>query len=398
MKVFLCHQSESKPFVRELAYKLKLVGIDSWVDEAEIGPGESIIRRIGEGIQEECDALIATISPLALDSGWVKEELDLGKYAEITRDGFQLILILVEGVEPHQLPAYLAGKNHIVWSGHEPTGEADFDHPAYGRIIRQLYKADGRLTMDAAAMDMRDLLDRFLRYLYVIGGQREIFARFGDCLTDDGLNAPQLYGEIRKELSIRLRLMWFKHSASEPEEWTPVVRNGIAALNHADVAVLDWGMARENREFNRFLLKELKERLLRLASVLALDPSVKAILDRLDLQRSKSMASLYRVEHRYKKDSLQWALDAGSVAFRFGIWDGSGRRDGFLAMVEPAMPEIVKGSYFAWKGVGWPFPGDLDPEVAYLRRTPCGSPSPLRATRPRSLRPRARCHLRPRHS
>ena len=170
MKVFLCHQSESKPFVRELAYKLKLVGIDSWVDEAEIGPGESIIRRIGEGIQEECDALIATISPLALDSGWVKEELDLGKYAEITRDGFQLILILVEGVEPHQLPAYLAGENHILWEGHELTGEADFDHPAYGRIIRQLYDAHDRPSMDSAAMDMRDLLEKFLRYLYAVGG------------------------------------------------------------------------------------------------------------------------------------------------------------------------------------------------------------------------------------
>lgn len=72
-------------------------------------------------------------------------------------------------------------------------------------------------------------------------------ARFGDCLGDDGQNAPQLYGEVRKGLSIALRLMWFKHSTSELEEWTPVVRNAIAALNHAEIAILDWGWPGERK-------------------------------------------------------------------------------------------------------------------------------------------------------
>jgi hypothetical protein len=49
--VFLCHNSEDKPAVRELAQKLAGKTIKSWLDEEEIRPGTSWQKAIGQQIE-----------------------------------------------------------------------------------------------------------------------------------------------------------------------------------------------------------------------------------------------------------------------------------------------------------------------------------------------------------
>ena len=45
--VFLCHNSEDKPAVRELAQRLRERGLRPWLDERELRPGQpwSLLRR-----------------------------------------------------------------------------------------------------------------------------------------------------------------------------------------------------------------------------------------------------------------------------------------------------------------------------------------------------------------
>src|ERR1035437_10266650 len=73
VSVFLSHSSCDKPFVRELAEFLGQDGqIQVWLDEREIGFGENIVGKIGEGLDSEFILLI--LSPDAVESNWVKEE------------------------------------------------------------------------------------------------------------------------------------------------------------------------------------------------------------------------------------------------------------------------------------------------------------------------------------
>jgi TIR domain len=51
-KIFLSHNHNDKPFVRELASYLRRYGIEVWVDEAEIKIGDSLIEKVGQGIKE----------------------------------------------------------------------------------------------------------------------------------------------------------------------------------------------------------------------------------------------------------------------------------------------------------------------------------------------------------
>jgi hypothetical protein len=49
--VFLCHNSEDKPAVREIAQELIKMGIKPWLDEDQIRPGTSWQTTLGEQIE-----------------------------------------------------------------------------------------------------------------------------------------------------------------------------------------------------------------------------------------------------------------------------------------------------------------------------------------------------------
>ena len=51
--VFLCHNSEDKPEIREIARQLAEYGIKPWLDEDQIRPGTSWQTALGEQIQSK---------------------------------------------------------------------------------------------------------------------------------------------------------------------------------------------------------------------------------------------------------------------------------------------------------------------------------------------------------
>ena len=73
MRVFVCHSSKDKPAVEKLAQALRERGIDAWLDKWEIGPGDDIVARINEGL-EETQAGLIVFSAHTIESGWIKAE------------------------------------------------------------------------------------------------------------------------------------------------------------------------------------------------------------------------------------------------------------------------------------------------------------------------------------
>ncbi len=85
-KVFVCHATEDKGrFVRKFSARLRESGIDAWVDEWEIGPGDRLVRKIFDDGIKNAKAFIIVISRISVEKPWVKEELDAAVVQRIER-------------------------------------------------------------------------------------------------------------------------------------------------------------------------------------------------------------------------------------------------------------------------------------------------------------------------
>ena len=109
-KVFLSHASEDKErFVMKFAKKLRLGGIDVWVDEWEMLPGDSLVQKIfDEGIKQ-AEAFIVVLSSISVKKRWVKEELDAGLVKKINT-GTKLIPVIIDDCN---IPTALNATIHV---------------------------------------------------------------------------------------------------------------------------------------------------------------------------------------------------------------------------------------------------------------------------------------------
>lgn len=104
--IFLSHTADDKPFARSLTKSLNNVGIKVWIDEAEIKVGDTLIEKIREGI-DSVEYVGVILSPAAVESNWVKRELDVAMNQEIENRRIKVIPILYKACE---LPGFLKGK------------------------------------------------------------------------------------------------------------------------------------------------------------------------------------------------------------------------------------------------------------------------------------------------
>jgi len=122
--IFLSHNKQDKEFVHRLADDLRRAGVTAWVDEAEIRIGDSIMRKIEEGILGS-EYLGIVLSPNSVSSRWVREELDTAMNLQITGQGKTVLPLLYQSCE---IPLFLRGKRY-----------ADFTDPKnYEFVMREL--------------------------------------------------------------------------------------------------------------------------------------------------------------------------------------------------------------------------------------------------------------------
>lgn len=98
-RVFVSHASEDKErFVLELATKLRSQGIDAWVDEWEILPGDSLIDKIFEEGIKSAQAMLVVLSEHSVQKPWVREELNAGVVKRI-KGQYRLIPVVIDDCE-----------------------------------------------------------------------------------------------------------------------------------------------------------------------------------------------------------------------------------------------------------------------------------------------------------
>lgn len=104
--IFLSHSHFDKQFVRHLTEDLTRNGVKVWLDEAEMGIGDSLIEKIREGI-DSMDYLGAVISQHSVKSPWVRREIDVAMNQEIEGRRLKVLPILIDDCD---LPGFLLGK------------------------------------------------------------------------------------------------------------------------------------------------------------------------------------------------------------------------------------------------------------------------------------------------
>lgn len=109
MKVFLSHSSKDKPFVRMLADDIKASGVGVWIDRVEMLAGDSLIRKISEGIVNS-NYVLACLSQSSIGSKWVREELEIAATIGINSNRVVVLPLLLEDCE---IPAFLITRLYI---------------------------------------------------------------------------------------------------------------------------------------------------------------------------------------------------------------------------------------------------------------------------------------------
>lgn len=110
-RVFISHATENTAFAERLATALRSAGLDVWLDASHMGPG-NFVDRISSAINA-CDVLILALSPSALASQWVPEEMNAAMVRY--KQGFMRapIVVVAEPVSLRDIPALWTAYNRI---------------------------------------------------------------------------------------------------------------------------------------------------------------------------------------------------------------------------------------------------------------------------------------------
>lgn len=137
-KVFVSHASEDKDrFVIEFARRLRENGVDAWLDQWEMKPGDSLVDKIFEEGLKDARAVIVVLSTVSVQKPWVREELNNSVVNRIRR-GTRLIPVVIDDCEvPESLRSTLWQKIDDV---------ADYDQ-SLQRILSAIFDVDDKPTI-----------------------------------------------------------------------------------------------------------------------------------------------------------------------------------------------------------------------------------------------------------
>jgi hypothetical protein len=107
-KVFLSWATEDRAIAQDLAIYLMENGVDTWWSEWEIRGGDSLRRKIDEGLAT-CTHFVVLLTEASINKPWVNEEIDAGLILHI--DGSARLIPVRHNLEISQLPVLLKTRN-----------------------------------------------------------------------------------------------------------------------------------------------------------------------------------------------------------------------------------------------------------------------------------------------
>ena len=92
--VFICHSSQDKEVVHEIVQNLEKNNISVWFDKAEIGWGESITKKINQGLRIS-DYVLVVLSLSFLNRSWPQRELFSALSSDISKGQSRILPLII---------------------------------------------------------------------------------------------------------------------------------------------------------------------------------------------------------------------------------------------------------------------------------------------------------------
>ncbi len=106
---FISYSSEDRGFVEQLARDLRVNGVQTWYDQWEMLPGDSLTQKIASAILEN-EYFVVVLSPHSINSEWVKRELGVALNREFNERRVRVIPVLLRACE---IPPFLRDKVYV---------------------------------------------------------------------------------------------------------------------------------------------------------------------------------------------------------------------------------------------------------------------------------------------
>lgn len=120
-KVFISHRGQDANKAERLARDIRAAGHQVWLDIWEVQPGDSIVRRINEGL-EEADYVVVCYSMANATSPWMSREWMSSLARQLESCGVRLLPALLTG---RQIPAVIYDLKYADLISDWSTGLAD---------------------------------------------------------------------------------------------------------------------------------------------------------------------------------------------------------------------------------------------------------------------------------
>jgi len=146
--VFLSHNHRDKDVATPLAAQLRLVGVDVWLDDWEINPGDSIVGKVGKAL-DLVDTVVLLWSENAASSRWVNTEMETALQRQLSDGSVRIIPVRLDDTE---LPSLL---RRVKWIEAEPdridvVARKITNLDSYADFIKAIQQ-----TIDEAGLDFR---------------------------------------------------------------------------------------------------------------------------------------------------------------------------------------------------------------------------------------------------
>jgi tetratricopeptide (TPR) repeat protein len=147
--IFISHATADDSVVADLRRTLEGLNLEVWTDSQRLSGGDPLKPAVRDAI-EKARHFLAVLSPRAINSAWVREEIQHALKVQKKRgDGFKVIPLLLDGIEPSALP---------LWFGAEPLAVKIHIGPGgVSQALPELLAALGeRLPTDPASPVKKD--------------------------------------------------------------------------------------------------------------------------------------------------------------------------------------------------------------------------------------------------